>query len=477
MQKNLPVWPKRFLLALLVFGTLLFGQDSGQLADEPPDNEPPAYEPQEALPEETAFEFSPVPPDSQWYRSNASGMMLELSYSRAAALRNEYALAVSLALSAEIPPLLIPYNDSSFSVELRTLFENGVIKRQQWIFRDFRGVARLNASGTAGLFYGDDSEGVKGFIEVYDENHTMIEERIFSGASETLSLFTYSGSLLIKAETWIKDPSAETVSDAVDDQETIEDALDQSDSEALEDVPGQSDSEALEDVLSQTDPETLEDASGQTDLEALEDAPGQSITENFQDIPEAAEWGPPSPPDITDYYRYTRSSSLRAIERVYHSGLDSSERRIPFPSLSPIFPKEPEFENPTVAYSSEFLEDVIIPPEGRVIYATDNRGRVLSERRLDENGELLGELVNIWAGDRLVSVSWKSGDDEWLIEYEYDDQGNRILERNFNRGVLERVVSTDGDREVEDLYMNGRVILQAIWVDGRKISEERIRNR
>jgi hypothetical protein len=167
---------------------------------------------------------------------------------------------------------------------------------------------------------------------------------------------------------------------------------------------------------------------------------------------------------------------LRAIERVYHSGFSgASQRRIPFPSISPISPKEPEFENPGVAHSSEFLDEVIIPPGGRSIYSTDTRGRVLSEKRMDENGGLLGELVNTWVGDRLISVSWKSGDEEWLIEYEYDERGNRILERNFNRGVLERVVRSDENREVEELFMDGRLVLRATWEGGRKISEERIR--
>jgi hypothetical protein len=33
----------------------------------------------------------------------------------------------------------------------------------------------------------------------------------------------------------------------------------------------------------------------------------------------------------------------------------------------------------------------------------------------------------------------------------------------------------DGSREVEELYMNGEVMLRALWEDGRKISEERVR--
>jgi hypothetical protein len=33
----------------------------------------------------------------------------------------------------------------------------------------------------------------------------------------------------------------------------------------------------------------------------------------------------------------------------------------------------------------------------------------------------------------------------------------------------------EGTREIEELYMDGVVVLQAVWEDGRKISETRMR--
>ncbi|MDR2111105.1 MAG: hypothetical protein LBP32_07340, partial [Spirochaetaceae bacterium] len=100
----------------------------------------------------------------------------------------------------------------------------------------------------------------------------------------------------------------------------------------------------------------------------------------------------------------------------------------------------------------------------------------LREVRRDEEGNILGEMTNTWDGDRLSSVRWVSGEDERVSEYEYDGEGDRIIERNYHQGVLERVVRREGDREVEELYMNGTVILRAFWgKDGRKISEERVR--
>ena len=452
MLKNLPVWLKGLLLALLVLGTLIYGQgaDSQGTAQQTEAQHTAAQhtapqwdhqheadwheedwqdDAQQAAAQQTAAqqtederESITLDIETRWYRSNASGMALERMLSRTAAQRNEYALSVSQAARNDLPYTLLRYYNSSFTIELRTLFHDLEIHRQQWIFRDSQRIVRLNASGSHGLWSdGQLSDDEKGFIEVYDADQALIEERIFSGRSETISVFTYSGDLLTRAEIWIKEASQDSEeSDPSEVDEVVE----------IVEIPG-------------------------------------------------TPWGPNlSPPDITDVYRYTRSASLRAIERIYHSGYSlDSRRRIPFPSIGPIFPQEPDFESPVVAHSSEFLGDIMIPPGGRVIYTTDNRGRILSERRLDEDGRLQGELINTWSGDRLASVSWVSGDDEWLIEYEYDEQGNRIMERNINRGVLERTIRSDGNREVEELFINDVVVLRAIWENGRKISEERVRSR
>ena len=432
------------LLPVLVFGSLLQAAAQQQATVERDDGQAPGLTRVQAT----------VPSGTRWYHSNASGMMLGSLPSQLAALRAEYALALSPVSRNQIPPMLLPYFVSSYSMELRTLFNEGEVTRKQWIFRDTRGTTRINASGTEGLFLEEHPQEGRGFIEVYNADHRLMEERLFQEGTESLSQFTYSRGMLIRAETWIREPV----------------------------------------------PETKEAPQGGPlgDRDAEDESEGDAVSLPVVPLPAAAAapWGPGSPPDITDYYRYTRSASLRAIERVYHSGSsvgdtqrgapqgedtpgedssgEISRRRISFPSIGPIFPKEPEFENPGIAHSSEFLDDVV-PPGGRVIYSTDNRGRVLSEKRLDEEGTLLGEMVNNWTGDRLESVFWKSGDDEWLIEYDYDERGNRIRERNYNNGVLERSVHTEGDREVEELFMNGRLILRATWEDGRKISEERIR--
>ncbi|MDR2617812.1 MAG: hypothetical protein LBC62_02970 [Treponema sp.] len=344
-------------------------------------------------------------PDSRvWYISNASGMTLEQIPSGFAALRNEYSLSVGSALVSEAPELLLPYWDPSFRIELRVLYEKGAEIRRQWIFRDEKGAARLNASGSGGIFGGAPEENEKqaGFIEVYNEGRYITEERQFPGdGTELVFRFSYTGRTLIKAESWI--------------------------------------------------------------LEAASDAEPR---------------GAGLVPVTTDYYRYTRSNSLRAIERWYHSEAEASEGnkvKVLFPSISPGFSKNVEFVNPGAVYSNDFFRDIVLPTGIHVTYVTDSRGRVQSEIRKDSEGTVLAEIRNTWSGDRLESVQWESADGEGVTEFEYDDQGNRIMERNFRSGVLERTVRSRGNRDIEELYINGEAVLRAVWEEGRKISETRIR--
>jgi YD repeat-containing protein len=380
-----------------------------------------------------------------WYRSNASGLTLERVPSRAAAMRNEYCLSVRNAGVEELHELLRAYYDPSFLIELRILHENGAESRRQWIFRDGEGTARLNASGGGGLFGGEDSGEKRGFVEVYNEGGFIAEERQFHGdLSESLIRFFYNRDTLVRAETRIKEAPVEEA--------------------------GAEDPQSGEGERDDASPDNGADAADAAAAEQpAEDAAEQPAE---QPIEEKDEYGYILM--TTDFYRYTRSRSLRAVERVYHSA-GNEPLRIPFPSLNPGFSRELVFVNPGIAYSSEFLQDVIVPEGGRVIYTTDSRGRVLAEQRLDEEENVIAEIRNTWSENRLLSVLYTAGDDERLTEYEYDGDGNRIVERNYNKGVLERVVRSDGERDVEELFMNGVLILRALWEEGRKISEERVR--
>jgi hypothetical protein len=263
--------------------------------------------------------------------------------------------------------------------------------------------------------FGDDGSG---FIELYDEEGRLTGEYQFNdGGGVYRTLLDYNQGLLVKTETWFAGPPA--AEDTVDD--TVSGAL-----------------------------------------------------------PEA---GPP--PEVllwTDYYRYSRFYSLRAVDRIIHAAGEESSAaagmpvRIRFPHYVLDAAAETAFITPGPVYDLGFLRDILTGSSDRILYTTDDRGRVLSETRWDAEGVLIGELQNTWSGDRLTAVRWIAGDDERLLEYEYDGAGDRIAERNYTGGVLERTVRREDGRDVEELYMNGEVILRAVWgSDGRKITEERIR--
>jgi hypothetical protein len=311
-------------------------------------------------------------------------MALEPAFSRVA-LRSKYALSVGGAAFQELPERLQKYYESSYRIELRILYEDGVISRRQWSFRDDTELARLAA------VFADDGSG---FIERYNPEKLIVEShQIHADGSDYITLYFYSRSFLIRAETRLYTPEKEE-------------------------------------------------------------------------------------PVWTDYYRYTRSYSIRSVERRYLSAPAEGQEAAFFrsPQLILGLAAENEFVKPGSVFSSEFFEDVIINSGDRILYNTDDRGRILSEVRRDENDAVLGEVINTWSGDRLASVLWKSETEERLIEYEYNSEGDRIFERNFRDGVLERTVRQAGEQEVEELYMNGKVMLRAVWENGRKVSEERVRS-
>ncbi|GHV91975.1 hypothetical protein AGMMS50268_24780 [Spirochaetia bacterium] len=411
----------------------------------------------------------------EWYLSNAAGMALEAKASRFAALRNKYSLSVGRASAAEPPDLLRKYYKPSWIIEVHTLFENGKESRRQWIFRDEKGVARLVAvidppskeDDPELAENGEPSPGDKtaqsapsgkapiGFIELYDEKSLITaEHQFFEEGDELIIDYSYNKGILIRAETWLRTKSPAEL--------------------PAEGDPPAEGGPLAENGLS-TEPPSEAGLPQEAGFPLETGLPEEVLDEGPAPVPEAEE----ALRHInTDYYRYSRAASLRAVERVYHERLAEDEGRLvrlKFPHRILDLTGQENFVNPAVAYGSNFLEDLFIKGSYKVIYTTNERGRILSETHEDDGGNLIGELVNVWAGDRLSSVTWKTKEEERRIEYDYNREGDRIEERNYLKGILERVVRRENEREVEELYMNGVVILRAIWEDGRKISEERIR--
>ena len=393
----------------------------------------------------------------RWYRSNSSGMALEMINSRVAATRNEYSLSVQTInptrLPGLLPPIIRPYYDVAYRVELRLLHEYGKEIRRQWIFRDGSGMARIAASGSAGFFDRDnppstdpgdedpelgDSKEQKnsGFIEIRNYEGLVTREFQFDDdLAEWDFLYFYRENSLLRTETWFKEAPAPPVSE--------------------------------EEPLAEPE----DDVEAPISEAANSEAPVREAARQ-----EAARQEERKEPvfvlAFTDYYRYTRSGSIRAIDRYIHEG--GERARIGFPRLGPGVSHGETLVSEGSAYTAGFFMSVNAPEGSIISYNLDNRGRVTGEVWKDENGKILGELKNTWSGDRLQSVSWKTANEERLIEYEYDRAGNPTVERNFRNGVLERSVSFEDNRETEEIYMNGRLILRAYWENGLKIMEERV---
>jgi hypothetical protein len=191
----------------------------------------------------------------------------------------------------------------------------------------------------------------------------------------------------------------------------------------------------------------------------------------------------------SDEYRYTRNYKLRGVERRYVekvSGKENSSEsfsveareqsdrldRLRFP------PRGASFISPESPYDYRLrtgaLRDVFMTEAVTVRYNTDSQGRVIYEEHLDGDGKQTASLTNEWSGERLLSVTWSSGGVSGKVEFDYTQNGENGGERNYRNGVLERKITRDGKREIEELYRNGRPILRAVWEDGRKIAEERL---
>ena len=404
----------------------------------------------------------------RWYRSNSSGIALEFIPSRLAALRNEYCISVERPDPNRIPGVIIYYYYDAFTVELRILYENRKEVRRQWVFRDSSGLARLSSSGSPGFFAGvnaGEEESINGFIEIRNREGFITRELHFDeDRAEWEFVYSYRDGILISAETWYKEPPLpppimDETEESEESEEEIAEAAEAEESEHVEAV-------ITDAIAAAEETESAGEGISEGDLASSGGIAGKSSG--------TAEYLEPVFVLIcTDYYRYSRPGSLRAIERIINREAGDITR-IPFPRIGPGGPQVGEILVPRIAYVPEFLIGVYSSAGERVDYTIDGRGRVLTEVWKDEDSRVIGEIINSWDGDRLASILWESREQVLLVEYEYDGEGNRIVERNFRQGVLERSVANRGGLDIEEIYVNGRLMLRAVWEKGLKISEERI---
>ncbi|GBU29148.1 hypothetical protein R84B8_02712 [Treponema sp. R8-4-B8] len=383
----------------------------------------------------------------RWFRSNSGGMALEEMQSRFTALRNQYALAINYVSNEELPEYLLPYFDEKYNVEARILYKKGEQIRTQWILRDAKGNTRLNAV----------------FIE---------PESVPDVKEETTELVT--------------NEEKETESITLAEKEESEEGK----PEEAKPEEGKPEEEAKvvinkdikkrkgfieiydENLFLKSEYRFFEDGKTEKTEYMLKDnilvSAEYSLSDNDEDDFKAS---------YIDYYRYNRFHYLRGIERIfYKDGVSVDPVIIAFPKHIIDSIKMDVFIGEKINVYPEFFEDDLINAGYKMIFDTDDRGRITSQTLYDDENKIVWTIKNTWKGNRIVKTVKTEGETVLTAEFAYNSDGDKILERNFKNGVLERIVSTEGKTEIEELYMNDLVVLRAVWEDGRKISETRVRN-
>ena len=456
-MRVLPIKPRkgRWFFLLLIFLFLFFagvialtrenGKDENSETELTLDEDFENISPED---EELEEELPPVwmpPGPPRWFRSNAGGMMLEEVPSRLAAFRNQYALVIDYLGPDEIDPFLSSFYSGEYTVEIRVLFKQKEEVRRQWLFRDEAGIIRVNA------------------VFRYSANEPVENEKIEAEESEDKIADNAGGEIAS-----INEPPNEG------ETETEELAAKPAAGNA---VVGfievfNKNSRIIEDYLFSDDNED-----GNREILTVytynENLLVKAVTQRKNLRGGSEEYIPM----YTDNYRYNRSYSLRDVVRLYHEPSGREPVRILFPGRVLDAAYDDNFMSEKVSQSSDFIGSFTVDEGYRMVYDTDSRGRVLSQTMLNAEDETVWMIKNTWAGDRIVAVLKIEGEEELLTEYDYDGSGNRIEQRDIRNGVLERLVRGGNDKETEELYMNGVLVLRAYYENGVKISEERVRNR
>jgi hypothetical protein len=425
-----------------------------------------------------------------WYGSNAAAMTLE-RLTRAVALREAYCLSVAVIDSANLPASLRSYHDGTFRIELHTLYERGNPSRQQWIFRDERGTTRLVAAFDAVPAPGEEAGEVEesgeatspsGFIEVYNEEYLIMEEHEFmDDGAESIRDYVYNGKALIRVESGVKAAVGEALWPVTTDYYRYTRAQSLRTVERVYHAaapPKVSDTAAAEkasDTTATGEADTVAEAGKKaSDTASAEPAAvaeaGKKTSDTTSAEPAAvAEAGKKA----SDTASAEPAAVAEAREKVSDTPPPPVRLQFPRPGAAP----EINFVSPNSLYASSAPTSTPATSEGgeKVVYTTDARGRMLTETRQDADGAVLSEMRQTWDKDRLTSIVWKSGKTERRTEFDYNADGDRVMERNYNNAMLERSVRQEGGREIEELYLNGIAVLRAVWQDGRKLSEERVR--
>ena len=359
---------------------------------------------------------------ADWYVSDAAGIAFA-AVARSRALRLDYALSVEVPDAASVPPSSLEYLAGGGRVEIRTLWAGGKEKWRSLSAWDREKVLRFEERTDDGGLVSRDR---------YDAEGRLSESsKLASDGTGTVTRYRFERSLLISADSF-----------AV----------------------------------------VLPEAG------VLEEQPS---------------W--------TESYRYNRDGALISVARIAAEGGEGSSARFVSRLGAPVLLETRAPDGYAVRTRFDALgrptENSSIDAEGAVIGAVesttyeadaekggpavkrrtegevsvetrlDDKGRIVSETRNGKDGTLVEETTNVWKDERLIVVERETLSATRRTEYEYDGAGDRVAERDYRDGILERSRRKDGDVEVEELYVEGKAVLRAIWVGGVKTKEERVREK
>ncbi|MDR3020694.1 MAG: hypothetical protein LBU66_07310, partial [Treponema sp.] len=415
---------------------VLNGEYGEHLSDKyPPDIHPDEMEDENLFALDAEREIPEWVKPVRWFRSNKGGMALEEIPSRYAVLRNDYALAIDFIEQDDLPDYLIPYYDKSFYIEIRSLYEKGKQIRVQYIFRDFSGTTRL-----AAVFLENEAELVNE-IETFDEAKIAVEIQEHEDGANI-------DDIIIANIEVVEKPKQHSGFIEIYNKNAFL----------------TSEYRFFEDGRRNRADYTLNNGLMISSLvwEWEEDETGGGYREAY-----------------ADYFRYNRALYLRAVERRFFEGGQIS----PADAMLVTFPYRIMDSTQNVVFISErfnsypdFFGNISIGKEHKIIFSTDDRGRIMNQTLYDDKDEVIWVIVNSWIDERIISSSKTEGEVTLLAEFEYDADGNRTIERNYRDGKLERRVFTEGKIDTEELYFNDIIVMRAVWEDGRKISETRGRH-
>jgi len=377
---------------------------------------------------------------ARWYKSNAGGLAIREVKSRIIALRSEYALSIDSANHDDLPEFAMPFYLDDYKIEVRSLYKKGIHIKTQWLLRDTNNKTRANAV----------------IMEITEEiRHPVVREKIAVTVTDG-------------------ENENENENEKENDEKNIEDETPEEIVEFIYKKHGFI--ELYNDELNvMSEYAYLKDGSvNRIDFEYNETFLTKAVFHTLTGDESSGKYVK----TYADFYRYNRSSSLRTIERVFYTDMKAKEDdlvKISFPRNIRDVINENLFVNERLNIYPEFFGDVYIESDSKMVFDIDNRGRIIKQTLYDEEDEIIWVISNLWQNDRIAVTTKTEGDLTLSAEFEYNKAGDRISERNFKNGVTERYVRTEGKQEIEELYMNNAVVLRAVWEDGIKISETRVR--